>query len=167
VAYVDTSFPALRLFRGDMQAKRKLPEFNERGVFPPGIYPARLDEFKRRLGFNSYRQEMIEKGLLSVLNELRDKDLRRIFVDGSFVTEKPFPGDIDAYVLVPDRTHPMFRFIAERHKAWRALYRIHCFPAIQNEDGFGSEVYWKDFFGHQPDQSPKGIVALELSEGSQ
>lgn len=147
-----------------MQAKRKLPEFSEHGVLPPAVHPTRLQEFKMKFGFNRYRQKMIEQGFLPVLNELRDNSVRNIFVDGSFVSEKPFPGDIDAYVLVPDRTHPLFRFIAGRHEAWRRLYGVHCFPAIQKEGGFGSEEHWKSFFGHQRDECPKGIVALELFE---
>lgn len=148
-----------------MQVNPKLPEFNEYGLLPPGVHHTRLDEFKMKLGFNIYRQEMIRQGFLPVLKELRDKKVRCMFVDGSFVTENPLPGDVDAYVLVPARPHPLFRFISERHKAWRTLYRVHCFPAIQNEDGFGSEEYWENFFCHQRDESAKGIVALELFGG--
>jgi hypothetical protein len=145
-----------------MQVECELPHFNEHGFLPPGIHHAGLEGLELKLGFNRYRKEMIRQGLLPVLKELRDKKVRSMVVDGSFVTEKPFPDDIDAYVLVPDRTHPLFRFISERHKAWRTLYRVHCFPAIQNEDGFGSENHWQDFFGHQRDESAKGIVRLEL-----
>lgn len=52
-----------------------------------------IAEFKRRLGFNSERLRMIERGLEPVLRELKVRKVTQLFVNGSFVTAKPDPKD--------------------------------------------------------------------------
>ena len=145
-----------------MRGEFPLPDFNERGLLPPGFHPARFDAFRQKFGFNPERLEMIDNGLRNVSDELRLRGVQRIFVGGSFVTEKPSPEDIDMYVPVPDVQSALFWFTGHRSRLWLRIYRVHCFPAIQGSTGPGSEAYWQDWFAHEEDGTPKGIVALNL-----
>ena len=140
----------------------ELPEFNARGVLPPGLHRTRLDEFRTKLGFNPERLDMIECGLELVLAELKAHKVRQVFVGGSFVTERSLPGDIDMYVVVPDRESSLFWFVGHRSHIWQTIYRVQCFPALKRITGPGSEAYWRRWFGHEADGSPKGIVLLNL-----
>ena len=84
-----------------------LPEFNEHGVLPVGIHDASLDEIKRRFGIfrcTDRRTRLIEQ-LVAYLAEARDSGLVvGVIVDGSFITDKDEPGDVDI-ILVVDNSH--------------------------------------------------------------
>jgi hypothetical protein len=138
-----------------------LPDFNERGLLPPGFHTTSIAEFKRKLGFNARRLHMIERGLEPVLRELKVRKVTQLFVNGSFVTANPDPKDIDAYVLVPGRESSLFWWVGHRSRKWGEIYGVECFPAVQGVTGPGSEAYWQELFGHQ-DGTPKGIVVLNL-----
>ena len=145
-----------------MPHEYELPKFDARGVLPPGLHQTRIDEFRRKLGFSPERTDMIERGLEPVLNELKAQRVRQVFVGGSFVTEKSVPEDIDIYVTVPDRESSLFWFIGHRSHIWQTIYRVQCFPALRGTTGPGSEGYWRRWFGHEADGSPKGVVLLNL-----
>lgn len=42
------------------------------------------------------------KGLRAAVNAFRAACIEEIYIDGSFCTEKPDPGDIDGYWVEPD-----------------------------------------------------------------
>ena len=71
-----------------------IPVFDENGNLPPGVYEAQWDEIVQRFGWTSRRLELLA-GLKRALEPFRKAGCQRIFVNGSFVTEKDEPGDID------------------------------------------------------------------------
>ena len=71
------------------------------GALPPGDHRATLDEITRRLGFTSRRRWLLE-GLHAAVQTFWAAGIREIYIDGSFCTEKPDPGDIDGYWVEPD-----------------------------------------------------------------
>ncbi|MCP4513894.1 MAG: hypothetical protein GY824_01520, partial [Delftia sp.] len=68
--------------------------FNEDGNLPPGVHQADWDELTQRFGWTGRRRELLA-GLEAALEPLREAGCRRVFVNGSFVTDKDEPGDID------------------------------------------------------------------------
>jgi hypothetical protein len=64
-------------------------------VLPPGLHDATLDEVEQRFATNGTRARLME-GLRLGCEALRVAGCSVVYVDGSFVTEKPFPGDFDA-----------------------------------------------------------------------
>lgn len=72
-----------------------IPEFNEFGYLPPGIYFCEWEEFLERFGTNYGRKQMIN-GLELAMEQLKAAGCRTIYVDGSFTTIKLTPGDFDA-----------------------------------------------------------------------
>lgn len=72
-----------------------IPEFDENGNLPPGIHWATWEEFVDRFGTTPRRLRMIE-GLKTAIEQLQSAGCQTIYIDGSFVVNKPNPGDFDA-----------------------------------------------------------------------
>jgi len=60
-----------------------------------------LDEIAKRLGFTPRRRWLL-KGLRAGVEAFWVAGIEEIYVDGSFCSEKPDPGDIDGYWVEPD-----------------------------------------------------------------
>lgn len=66
------------------------------GYLPPGLYDADIHEIRRKLGFSPRRRALVSN-LEEVANALFAAGVTDLRIDGSFVTEKPEPGDIDGF----------------------------------------------------------------------
>lgn len=81
-----------------------IPKLIENGLLPPGIYDCSLEEIERQFGqFTSTdrRCQLYEK-LQSFVKEVITNNIAvALIVDGSFVTNKPDPGDIDIILVLP------------------------------------------------------------------
>jgi hypothetical protein len=73
-----------------------IPEFNELGYLPPGVYEANWQEFLQRFGVNPHRLKLAT-GLAAALRKLGIAGCRRVIVGGSFVTDKEQPNDFDGW----------------------------------------------------------------------
>jgi hypothetical protein len=79
-----------------------IPLFDpETGGLPPGDHQATLDEIRTRLGFTP-RRRWLWKGLRAAVEAFWNASIEEIYIDGSFCTEKPDPGDVDGYWVEPD-----------------------------------------------------------------
>ena len=63
-------------------------------VLPPGIHDTDLVEIEARFATTPHRQRLLE-GLVRALDALAASGCRTVFVDGSFVSDKPHPSDYD------------------------------------------------------------------------
>ena len=63
-------------------------------VLPPGIHESELAEFAIRFVYNERRKSLYEGLLLGVTN-LFNAGCSQLYIDGSYVTAKPEPGDFD------------------------------------------------------------------------
>jgi predicted nucleotidyltransferase len=78
-----------------------VPQLTKAGLLPVGIHDASLSEIEQAFGLvNDPRIELF-KNLKAFCEELAvfGSLIKQIFVDGSFVTSKPVPGDIDLVVV--------------------------------------------------------------------
>jgi hypothetical protein len=73
-----------------------IPEFNELGYLPPGIYETSWLEFMSRFAINRQRQRLVT-GLAAALRKLGVAGCRRVLIGGSFVTSKEHPNDFDGW----------------------------------------------------------------------
>jgi hypothetical protein len=81
-----------------------IPNLNEQGLLPPGIYDCALEEIGERFGtFQSTdRRSRLYRRLQEYLIQVRSTNLVvAVIVDGSFVTSKHAPGDIDLILVLP------------------------------------------------------------------
>jgi hypothetical protein len=132
------------------------------GLLPPGLHPAEWTEVSARFGTNSRRRWLLD-GLYEALLELRRVKCPAAFLDGSFVTDKPLPGDYD---LCWDHTtvdltaiDPIFLDVIHPRAAQQAKYRGDLLPNVVER---GSGRLFVEFF--QVDKvtgKPKGIIALD------
>lgn len=122
-----------------------------------------MEEVSQQLGFSPRRKDLIGGGLKLVCGELGALGVTHVFLDGSFVTVKPSPADIDGYVVTQLGSR-VANAIKDRRRLWFARYQTDFYPAFEDLTSNGSVAYWEDFFGHTREQPPqaKGLVNLKV-----
>jgi hypothetical protein len=138
------------------------PEF-EGGVLPPGIHQAFWREVEERFGWNAQRQSLLI-GLKSLLEELARAGCSRVWLNGSFVTDKPNPGDFDL-VWDPDavdlsKVDQVLQDLDPPREAQKRKYSGDILPNVVEG---GSGMPFLEFF--QQDSvtgQARGIVGLQL-----
>lgn len=144
------------------------------GGLPPGDHQATLEEISKRLGFTPRRRWLL-KGLRSAVDAFWAAGIEEIYIDGSFCTEKPDPGDIDGYWVEPDdavydRIDPYwidFEMIPVpqegkwKWRMWTELgveFFIH--PAMQASPDRG----FPEFFRQGRDGQSRGVIRVVKAE---
>ena len=82
-----------------------IPELDAEGLLPEGVHEAHLWEVRERFGRFSESDQRIrlQEKLERFLEEAESSELGLIFyVDGSFVTAKSEPSDVDLILELPD-----------------------------------------------------------------
>src|SRR6266446_2995225 len=82
-----------------------IPDFDENGNLPPGIHRASPDEVARRFGQGSPERTVETEELGRFVEWCRQAGIKRLIVDGSYVTCKQSPNDVDV-VILPGEEHP-------------------------------------------------------------
>ncbi|MEW6207316.1 MAG: hypothetical protein AB1631_03050 [Acidobacteriota bacterium] len=80
-----------------------LPEFDDRGDLPEGIYRASLKDVIARFGHGSRQREFVTQRLTRIYElAQRTGKLERFIIFGSYVTAKPEPNDVDILLVMSD-----------------------------------------------------------------
>lgn len=148
-----------------------IPAFDpSTGALPPGNYDATLEQIAERLGFTPRRQWLL-RGLRVAVEGFWAAGVREIYIDGSFCTEKPDPGDIDGYWVEPDegvydridRYGIDFELVFVPHlRKWKwrmwADYGVEFFihPAMQATADMG----FPEFFRQDRAGQPRGVIQV-------
>jgi hypothetical protein len=77
-----------------------IPDCNDDGYLPAGIHPATLDEIAARFGRESELRQAQMESLRWLVDLARRAGVQRIIVNGSFVTDKLEPNDVDCVLLI-------------------------------------------------------------------
>lgn len=80
-----------------------IPDFDLNGFLPPGIYDCTLTEVEQRFArfqVTAKRIQLFDKLREYATKALATGKLDSIIVDGSFVTSKPEPNDIDLITVL-------------------------------------------------------------------
>jgi hypothetical protein len=85
-----------------------LPPFTAAGLLPPGDYPLTIEELEASvlvtgppnigLWDAAWRRQLVQN-LSHLIGQLWAVGITEIFIDGSFVEDKPHPNDIDGYFV--------------------------------------------------------------------
>jgi len=141
-----------------------IPPFQPDGVLPPGIHGSDWPEVTSRFGATLYRQSLMS-GLLEAAKLLSFAHCPMLYLDGSFVTGKAYPGDFDACwdptgvdVL---RLDPVFLDFSNRRAAQKARFRGELFLANAKAEPVGN-TFLQFFQIDKNTGKAKGIVALGL-----
>lgn len=135
-----------------------LPEFNEKGYLPPGLHRSDFTEIRQRFGNTDRRQELL-RNLYDFVNVARKVGANRLILDGSFVTDKEEPNDIDAVLVTPDNLDTTTREVRILLES-KIRFNIHLFPVRESDEE--SFQQWVEFFGHDRDGEPRGLVEVLL-----
>jgi hypothetical protein len=146
-----------------------LPEFVDIGgpwkVLPPGVHNATLKEVESRFAISDHRKRLYS-GFTNGVKALRKSGCTRIFLDGSFITEKPIPADFDvcwdSTGVDPIRLDPVLLDFKDRRKRQKERFHGEFFPASWIADG---KNFFFDFF--QIDRhtgNAKGIVCIRFAK---
>lgn len=147
-----------------------IPELNEDGLLPEGVYDCTLGEIGARFGRFQKTDRRVQ--LFAKLCDLVDEEQRagiaiELIIDGSFVTNKAAPGDIDLVLVIPAGYRsggdlPPFRYNAISKQHLRQRYQFDVFVARQNSPLYNQQL---DFFQQDSrvtGNSRKGVLRIQL-----
>ena len=140
-----------------------LPSHQLDGLLPPGVHPCPWDELRLVCGSSVYRSSILA-GLLEASKLLAYAGCASLYVDGSFVTKKLFPGDFDACWdtagVNAALVDPVFFDFKNKRAAQKARFKGELFLAHGiAAPGF---TFFQFFQRDKNSGKPKGIVALDL-----
>ena len=135
-------------------------------MLPHGLYDASLPEIRRVFGFSVRRESLID-GLEQYLRVWdRHRVLESAIIDGSFVTGKLDPGDIDILVVPkPEALGSM---------AFADLVRRLCYDRVGTKERYGCEAFPVEgtdsesyrerlgFFSRDRDGNIRGLLRVRL-----
>jgi hypothetical protein len=140
--------------------------FQENGNLDIGIHIITLEQFEDIFGYNEYRKKLIQ-GLKQGMAHLKDCGCKTIFVDGSFVTTKEFPGDFDACwdangvdIAKLRKQYGIILDFSNERKNQKSFYFGEFFPAQVPADGY---MLYINFFQTDKDNNQKGIIQINLN----
>jgi len=105
-----------------------IPDFNKHGNLPAGIYKESIDDIEKRFGLNSKKRISLFKNFHNFLKLIIPfkTNIKQFILDGSFVTAKENPGDIDCIILIKNNTRFTPEIVDKLVNA-KKLYNIHLF----------------------------------------
>ena len=148
-------------------------EFNEYGyLIPADIHNLELDEIEYHFGFNEHRQHILQ-AFKALINDLRlsINESFTVWIDGSFVTKKTFPNDIDIVVFVSEdsfiQKQDLLSALKSQNKAVD-LYFIKVFS--ENHPNAQITVFdrldWFHFFRTDRKNRKKGFIEIKFTHGN-
>lgn len=147
------------------ERERVIPEFDENGNLPPGVYFCEWEEFNERFNTNLKRKKMID-GLQLAMTQLKTAGCRTIYINGSFVTIQQNPNDFDACYDCETVDMDNLRVNAPQlfnhydRDAQKSKYKGEIFPSDQPVGNYGDNSF--EFFQKDRDKNKKGIIAIDL-----
>ena len=147
-----------------------IPAFRDDGWLPEGHHTATWEEIEDAFGGSpgSRRRDLLER-LIIWREELRARSVTGILLlDGSFVSAKPVPGDVDALFVIDEKAETTLRndsdsmeLISHSAIKQRSIGDVFCFtetgvrnfPAMCRLDGFDIDKRTK---------RPKGLIEARI-----
>jgi hypothetical protein len=132
---------------------------------PSGIHYVTWQEVES-LAFNPRRQELLA-GLKRACESLKLVGCSRIYIGGSFATNKEFPGDFDIcwekegvdFIRLQE-LDPVLLDFKHKRAAQKAKYGGELFISSTIADSYGNT--YLEFFQLDRDGNSKGIIAVDL-----
>ena len=144
-----------------------IPEFISIGgvwnVLPPGIHDATLLELEQRFSTNEKRKDIFD-GFKRGVEALKIAGCKTVFLDGSFVSDKLYPGDFDACwdptCIDINKLDPVLLDFSNRRQKQKQKYHGEFFPSSALADG--SRTFVEYFQKDKDTGHAKGIIRIQL-----
>lgn len=134
-------------------------------VLPIGIHNTALSDVQIVLAKNDWRRGLFD-GLVRACGDLAHAGCGSLYLDGSFATQKPEPGDYDAcwHPEGVDRTllDPVFSNFSNGRAAQKAKYGGEFFPSTTKADKHG-RTFVEFFQVEKFTGLQKGILIIDLT----
>lgn len=141
-----------------------IANFNTEGYLPEGIHECTLQELEERFTFNLKRKKLFE-GLSRLIHKLGSIHCKVIYIDGSFVSEKQLPSDVDVCFECAEENWEFAVLMVgdfwKDQESFQRDYNCNVFPS--NLFIEGGKLYYLDFFQRIKNTNiPKGILKIKL-----
>jgi hypothetical protein len=141
-----------------------IPEFRDDGYLPDGLHLATEADVTFRFGTDTPRRRRLALRLRRWIELSRAVSAKRLLVDGSFVTSKLQPNDVDAVVWLPgDFVERVSTGNLEAMELETLLLTRHPEEIFAAEDRRDWDD-WLEFFSRtrESDGRRKGVVEIQL-----
>jgi hypothetical protein len=132
-------------------------------VLPFGIHTTTLIEVEEHFATNARRQQLF-KGLLSACKALKAAGCSTIYLDGSYVTDKEFPGDYDIcwnpIGVDEKKLDKVFLDFSDKRKKQKLKYGGEFFLASAKADQ--THLFIQYFQQDKETNLEKGILRIQL-----
>jgi hypothetical protein len=141
-----------------------IPPFRTDGYLPEGLYLASEAEVTFRFGASTPRRRRLALRLRRWVELARQVGGRRLLVDGSFVTARAEPHDVDAVVLLPAEFERQIMAGVEPALELEGMLLARRPEEIFAAEDQGDWDEWVEFFSRtrEVDGRRKGLVEIEL-----
>ena len=140
-----------------------IPPFQPNGYLPPGVHETTWQQVTEHFGTNPHQRTLLI-GLKQALESLRQSGCRKIYLDGSFATDKELPGDFDVAWettnVDPGLLNATLLDFSNRRQVQKMAFGGELFPADWEADEHGRTFL--EFFQTDQQAIPKGVVAVDL-----
>jgi hypothetical protein len=141
-----------------------IPPFRADGYLPEGLYLASEAEVLFRFGTSTRQRRRLALRLRRWIDFARHVGAPRLLIDGSFVTAKDEPNDIDAVILLPsDFQEQVEQGVPSALELEAMLLTRRPEELFAAEDGTDWSE-WVEYFGRtrEADGRRKGLVEITL-----
>jgi len=132
-------------------------------VLPEGVYESTLEEIEQRFAYNPKRKQLFE-GFKKGVDSLRRAGCRIVFLNGSFITSKPIPGDFDACWdpsgVDEKKLPPVLLDFSDKRRKQKKRFGGEFFPSNAHADG--SRTFVNYFQIDKDTDRRKGIICIRL-----
>lgn len=158
----------MTLYQHNIIVVLMIPAFIDIGspwkVLPPGIHLATLSDVQTRFAISDHRK-LLFQGLKQGIQSLSSSGCKRVLLDGSYVTDKPYPKDYDVcwdptYVDENKLEEIFLNCTVEGRKKQKERYLGEFFPMLARASS--NEVFAQYFQVDKYTGSLKGIIGLDL-----
>lgn len=150
----------------------------DNGLLEPGLHDVTVDDiqdcFVKQFGTSQRRKDIFESLVVFLENLMENYRIYEVWVDGSFVTSKINPNDVDIVVYFECED---FVSISREWNRLRAVTNIDAYAAIAVNSESKAKLsqqdfmqvtnqrnYWRGQFGFDRADSPKGLLVVSGSE---
>lgn len=132
-----------------------IPQSNTHGYLPPGVHAATVDEIAERFGARSELRRVQMESVREMVELAARAGVRRIVLNGSFVTDIIEPNDVDCVLLI-SAGYPIDENAAKELISGLPFLQI----ALLRKKAFNRLV--DEFFATDRWGVPKGVVEVIL-----
>lgn len=145
-----------------------IPKLDEHGLLPAGAHDCSLEEMTARFAWNDHRQRLMYAFARFLRSEIDDVFDFPVYADGSFVTDKEHPEDIDVVLELSDGSDAQkwraFMYMHEHQDRIRHQYDVDFWVKLARFNDF---IAFFQYVGHKTAKfkgldhnHPKGILRI-------